>query len=145
MYVCVFQPWFLVTVCHSMLVLSSVFLVTLCHSMLRFIFSVSRRILINNLGSARFKSLTGLWPSWLTYLLILPSPCRSVPWHYLRLCYFNYFSFVCSLLCILLSVYGYSSRCSTYLTLRRLTSYIYIYGTPILDVSRSHTTTQHSR
>jgi len=30
-----------------------------------------------------------------------------------------------------------------YLTLRRLTSYI--YGAPILDVSRSHTTTQHSR
>jgi len=29
------------------------------------------------------------------------------------------------------------------LTLRRLMSYI--YGTPILDVSRSHTTTQHSR
>ena len=33
----------------------------------------------------------------------------------------------------------------TYLTLRRLMSYIYIYGAPILDVSRSHTTTQHSR
>ena len=36
-----------------------------------------------------------------------------------------------------------------YLTLRRLMSYIYIYvciyGAPILDVSRSHTTTQHSR
>jgi len=33
------------------------------------------------------------------------------------------------------------------LTLRLLISYIYIYiyGTPILDVSRSHTTTQHSR
>ena len=34
------------------------------------------------------------------------------------------------------------------LTLRRLMSYIYIYiyiyGAPILDVSRSHTTTQHS-
>ena len=30
-----------------------------------------------------------------------------------------------------------------FLTLRRLTSYI--YGAPILDVSRSHTTTQHSR
>jgi len=30
-----------------------------------------------------------------------------------------------------------------YLTLRRLMSYI--YGAPILDVSRSHTTTQHSR
>ena len=29
------------------------------------------------------------------------------------------------------------------LTLRRLMSYI--YGTPIVDVSRSHTTTQHSR
>jgi len=35
------------------------------------------------------------------------------------------------------------------LTLRRLMSfiyiYIYIYAAPILDVSRSHTTTQHSR
>ena len=31
----------------------------------------------------------------------------------------------------------------TGLTLRRLMSYI--YGAPILDVSRSHTTTQHSR
>jgi len=31
------------------------------------------------------------------------------------------------------------------LTLRRLMPYIYIYGAPILDVSRSHTTTQHSR
>ena len=31
----------------------------------------------------------------------------------------------------------------TRLTLRRLTSYV--YGAPILDVSRSHTTTQHSR
>jgi len=30
-----------------------------------------------------------------------------------------------------------------YLTLRRLMSYI--YGAPILDVSRSHTTTQRSR
>jgi len=35
----------------------------------------------------------------------------------------------------------YSSETS--LTLRRLMSYI--YGAPILDVSRSHTTTQHSR
>jgi len=32
---------------------------------------------------------------------------------------------------------------SVLLTLRRLMSYI--YGSPILDVSRSHTTTQHSR
>ena len=31
------------------------------------------------------------------------------------------------------------------LTFRLLMSYIYICGAPILDVSRSHTTTQHSR
>jgi len=31
------------------------------------------------------------------------------------------------------------------LTFRRLMLYIYIYGAPVLDVSRSHTTTQHSR
>ena len=31
------------------------------------------------------------------------------------------------------------------LTIRLLMSYIYIYGAPILDVSRSHTTAQHSR
>ena len=31
------------------------------------------------------------------------------------------------------------------LTFRLLMSYIYIYGASILDVSRSHTTTQHSR
>ena len=36
-------------------------------------------------------------------------------------------------------------RLTLVLTLRRLMSYIYIYGAPILDVSRSHTTTQHSR
>ena len=38
------------------------------------------------------------------------------------------------------------NACDSYrktLTLRRLMSYI--YGAPILDVSRSHTTTQHSR
>jgi len=38
-----------------------------------------------------------------------------------------------------------NSMCHLYLTLRWLMSYIYIYGAPILDVSRSHTTTQHSR
>jgi hypothetical protein len=31
------------------------------------------------------------------------------------------------------------------LTLMLIMSYIYIYGAPILDVSRSHTTTHHSR
>jgi len=38
---------------------------------------------------------------------------------------------------------AFHSTALTQLTLRRLMSYI--YGAPILDVSRSHTTTQHSR
>jgi len=37
----------------------------------------------------------------------------------------------------------HKDRQQSYLTLRLLMSYI--YGAPILDVSRSHTTTQHSR
>ena len=41
------------------------------------------------------------------------------------------------------------TKSHAHLTLRRLMLYIYIYiyiyGAPILDVSRSHTTTQHSR
>ena len=37
----------------------------------------------------------------------------------------------------------FEARTSIILTLRRLMSYI--YGAPILDVPRSHTTTQHSR
>ena len=49
--------------------------------------------------------------------------------------------------CIKMSRKAYPSHSSTIwwerLTLRRLRSYI--YGAPILDVSRSHTTTQHSR
>jgi len=52
-------------------------------------------------------------------------------------------------ICYLLALLGahhflYVSRIKVKsLTLRRLMSYI--YGAPILDVSRSHTTTQHSR
>ena len=38
-----------------------------------------------------------------------------------------------------------SLRSMAILTLRHLMSYIYIYGAPILDVPRSHTTMQHSR
>ena len=56
-------------------------------------------------------------------------------------------------ICYLLALLGahhflHVSRISVKsLTLRLLMSciYIYIYGAPILDVSRSHTTTQHSR
>jgi len=40
-------------------------------------------------------------------------------------------------------IIGDSEKRTCMLTLRRLMSYI--YGAPILDVSRSHTTTQHSR
>ena len=56
-------------------------------------------------------------------------------------------------ICCLLALLGahhflYVSRIRVKsLTLRLLMSYIYIYiyGAPILDVSRSHTTTHHSR
>jgi len=51
-------------------------------------------------------------------------------------------------ICYLLALLGahhflHVSRIRVKLTLRQLMSYI--YGAPILDVSRSHTTTQHSR
>ena len=55
-------------------------------------------------------------------------------------------------ICYLLALLGahhflHVSRIRIKLTFRLLMSYIYIYiyGAPILDVSRSHTTTQHSR
>jgi len=56
-----------------------------------------------------------------------------------------------NLICYLLALLGahhflHVSRIRvTLLTFRLLMSYIYIYGAPFLDVSRSHTTTQHSR
>ena len=80
-------------------------------------------------------------------LLVTPSYVAHVP----------YENFICEknsvLVCCWISkptnsgveeTVGYfHQRISTSLTLRRLMSYI--YGAPILDVSRSHTTTQHSR
>jgi len=51
---------------------------------------------------------------------------------------------ICYLLALLAHHFLHVSRITVKsLTLRRLMSYI--YGAPILDVSRSHTTTQHSR
>ena len=51
---------------------------------------------------------------------------------------------ICYLLALLAHNFLHVSRIRVkLLTLRRLMSYI--YGAPILDVSRSHTTTQHSR
>ena len=57
---------------------------------------------------------------------------------------------ICYLLALLANNFLHVSRIRVKsLTFRRLMSYIYIYiyiyGAPILDVSRSHTTTQHSR
>jgi len=53
---------------------------------------------------------------------------------------------ICYLLALLAHHFLHVSRIRVKsLTLRLLMSYTYIYGAPILDVSRSHTTTQHSR
>ena len=53
---------------------------------------------------------------------------------------------ICYLLALLAHHFLHVSRIMVKsLTLRLLMSYIYIYGASILDVSRSHTTTQHSR
>ena len=53
---------------------------------------------------------------------------------------------ICYLLALLAHHFLHVCRINVkLLTFRRLMSYIYIYGAPILDVSRSHTTTQHSR
>ena len=53
---------------------------------------------------------------------------------------------ICYLLALLAHNFLHISRIRVKsLTIRLLMSYIYIYGAPILDVSRSHTTTHHSR
>ena len=53
---------------------------------------------------------------------------------------------ICYLLALLAHHFLHVSRIRVKsLTLRLLMSYIYIYGAPIIDVFRSHTTTQHSR
>ena len=53
---------------------------------------------------------------------------------------------ICYLLALLAQHFLHVSRIRVKsLTFRLLMSYIYIYGASILDVSRSHTTTQHSR
>ena len=62
-----------------------------------------------------------------------------------------FFSTVVPCILILSKFYYQLMHRRTALTLKQLMSYIYIYiyiyiyGAPILDVSRSHTTTQHSR
>ena len=83
--------------------------------------------------------------------LVILHACRDHSIQYLHLFYSSLssvavriLSYSCFELFILLSEARFSCTGVTlYLTLRRLMSYI--YGAPILDVSRSHTTTQHSR
>ena len=76
---------------------------------------------------------------WRRRLIATPLP--------ILLCVSLFFFFVVVMLVLKVVITGYVSSKS--LTLRLLMSYIYIYiyiyGAPILDVSRSHTTTQHSR
>ena len=53
---------------------------------------------------------------------------------------------ICYLLALLAHHFLHVSRIRVKsLTIRLIMSYIYIYGAPILDVSRSYTTTHHSR
>ena len=53
---------------------------------------------------------------------------------------------ICYLLALLAHNFLHVSRIRVKsLTIRLLMSYIYIYGAPILDVSRSHTTAHHIR
>jgi len=72
-----------------------------------------------------------------------------VPCNVIQLCNVNPLNPELNPICYLLALLGahhflHVSRIRVkLLTLRRLMSYI--YGAPILDVSRSHTTTQHSR
>ena len=81
--------------------------------------------------------------------------CKSYSDLTVQLCFNNPLNPELNLICYLLALLGahqflHVSRVRVKsLTLRQLMSYIYIYiyiyGTPILDVSRSHTTTHHSR
>ena len=52
---------------------------------------------------------------------------------------------ICYLLALLAHHFLHVSRIRVKSLTLRLLSYIYMYGAPILDVSRSHTTTHHSR
>ena len=81
---------------------------------------------------------------------------RKNTWQYYASIAFNplkaELNHICYLLALLAHHFLHVSRIRVKsLTLRLLMSYIYIYmymyiyGAPILDVSRSHTTTQHSR
>jgi len=85
-----------------------------------------------------------IWEHWIIegFVKEMSKFCKSIVW-------INPLSPELNPICYLLALLGahhflHVSRISVkLLTLRRLMSYT--YGAPILDVSRSHTTTQHSR
>ena len=80
--------------------------------------------------------------SYLLMLIFIQRISFFILLYYITIFYIQIYSFVLIVLFVyyLCNVLG---NVYAILTLRRLMSYI--YGAPILDVSRSHTTTQHSR
>ena len=82
-------------------------------------------------------------------LYLWPSPYRAVNTFHLGYKNQSVYAVSGTSRCLFSDNHLKTKRRLLYLTLRRLMSYIYIYiyiyGAPILDVSRSHTTTQHSR
>ena len=76
--------------------------------------------------------------------------CAEIVLHFTTLRVLNPLNAELNTICYLLALLAHSflhvSRIRVKsLTLRILRSYIHIYGEPILDVSRSHTTTHHIR
>ena len=91
--------------------------------------------LLNNGSRVSFRGKKG--PAWLWPLTAISAEVNPLNAELNPICY---------LLALLAHHFLHVSRIRVKpLTLRLLMSYIYIYGAPILDVSRSHTTTHHSR
>ena len=88
------------------------------------------KLYINTLKTGSFKLFKRPFPGFLT--IFNPLNVELKP--------------ICYLLALLAHHFLHISRIRVKsLTLRLLMSYKYIHAAPILDVSRSHTTTQHSR
>ena len=124
------------------------------------------RVPVSNRRHSRFSSLCSLHINLPTYCSdifiiivvvlhrsnsMLDTQHNGIKAHSIIIVYLNPLNPELNPICYLLALLGahhfiHVSRIRVkLLTFRRLMSYIYIYGAPILDVSRSHTTTQHSR
>ena len=98
----------------------------------------NRTCYLNNANTTAYHST---WPYQVQFSYVNSNqfPFRNTEYHYTVLLFLNWLlfkRFPLPKFCVHFS-------CSQSLTLRLLMSYI--YGAPTLDVSRSHTTTQHSR